>query len=329
MKISDSITDSSPLRVCVIGGDARQRYLAQTLAEQGYRVSAYALLDPSSIPSDVSCSVLLKDDIYCCNKNLISQEYEYLTIDNNLRESLSECSTVILPFPLSPDGITLNCSDEDKPSLREIFTAISEICGSGARVYGGAVKERSREIAASFGIELIDYGAFEEIALENAVPTAEAAVLMAMQILNITVRSSKFAVIGYGRCGSELARLLKAMGGTVCAVARSEKDRARMRNDGITPLDFHSLTEAVNGTDITFNTVPFNVIDCDTLSRLADSRIIIELASAPGGVDRECAAHYGVKVIHAPSLPGKYAPKSAAEIIARAIIPMINSNNNP
>ena len=55
------------------------------------------------------------------------------------------------------------------------------------------------------------------------------------------------------------------------------------------------------------------------LSRLTKGKIIIELASAPGGVDRECAAHYGIKVIHAPSLPGKYAPKTAAEIIARAI----------
>lgn len=247
-----------------------------------------------------------------------------VTVYKDLRLALNGAYALILPFPLSPDGITLNCTKEDKPSLRSIFLAASEICGTAARVYAGAVKERSREIAASFGIDLIDYGAMEEIALENAVPTAEGAVETAMQAMNVTVRGSRFAVIGYGRCGSELARLLKAMGAEVCGIARSGKDRAKMRNDGITPLSFESLITAVNGAEITFNTVPFNVFDCHTLSLLNEGRVIVELASAPGGVDRECAARYGVRVIHAPSLPGKYAPKTAAEIIARALIPSLS-----
>ena len=167
----------------------------------------------------------------------------------------------------------------------------------------------------------------EEIALENAVPTAEGAIETAMRVMNVTVRGSRFAVVGYGRCGSELARLLKAMGAEVCGIARSGKDRARMRNDGITALGFDRLVSAVNDAEITFNTVPFNIFDCGTLSLLEEGRIIIELASAPGGVDRECAARYGVRVIHAPSLPGKYAPKTAAEIIARVLSPTIRNNH--
>ena len=308
MKASDALSGSENNGICVIGGDARQRFLAQILVEKGYKISAYALMKN-------------KEDIddYCCVNTKVAE----IPCFETLKEALSGCRSVILPFPLSPDGITLNCADEYKPSLKEVFRAISEVCGSGTKVYGGAIKERSREIAASFGIETVDYGAFDEIALENAVPTAEAAVELAMQMLSVTVRGANFAVIGYGRCGSELARLLKAMGGNVCAVARSGRDRARMRNDGVTPLDFHSLTEAVNGADISFNTVPFNVIDCDMLSRLTKGKVIVELASAPGGVDRECAAHYGIKVVHAPSLPGKYAPRTAAEIIARAVIPLL------
>ena len=247
-----------------------------------------------------------------------------VTVYSELRTALGSCRNIILPFPLSPDGITLNCADEEKPPLRSIFLAISEVCGGSARVYAGAVKERSREIAASFGIEVVDYGAMEEIALENAVPTAEGAIETAMRVMNVTVRGSKFAVIGYGRCGSELARLLKAMGAEVCGIARSGKDRAKMRNDGVADRGFDGLVSAVNGAEITFNTVPFNVFDCHTLSLLDDCRVIVELASAPGGVDRECAARYGVRVIHAPSLPGKYAPKTAARIIARALIPLLD-----
>lgn len=308
--------------LCVIGGDARQRFLAQELAAHGYKVSAYALMDPKDITARKRESDTDFLDDFCYNDTNIVNISHFET----LREALTGCRSVILPFPLSPDGITLNCREERKPSLREVFQTVSETCESSARVYGGAIKESAREIAASFGIYTVDYGAFDDIALENAVPTAEAAVRIAMDLLSITVRGASFTVIGYGRCGSELARLLKAMGGNVRAVARSEKDRAKMRNDGVTPLDFTHLTEAVNEASVTFNTVPFNVIDCDTLAQLSGGRIIVELASAPGGVDRECAALYGVRVIHAPSLPGKYAPRTAAEIIARALIPLIDKN---
>ena len=323
MKIRDSLQDLKNNVISVIGGDARQLFLAQALADQGYKISAYALTDriPNTF-SGVKTSNTEKDD-FCDINSIFANNQPNITICNNLQETVTNSRAVILPFPLSPDGITLNCSGENKPSLREIFASISESCGSNTRVYGGAIKEKSREIAASFGIDPVDYGAFDEIALENAVPTAEAAVQLAMQLLNVTVRGAFFTVIGYGRCGSELARLLKAMGGNVCAVARSGKDRAKMRNDGVTALDFGAIGEAVNSAYVTFNTVPFNILDCDILSKLSEGRVIIELASAPGGVDRECAAHYGVKVIHAPSLPGKYAPKTAAEIIARALIPIL------
>lgn len=377
--------------VCVMGGDGRQYYLAQKLAESGYYVRVYGIAVPLAngnslkaedtvsgkmtdkawdfekrvvengiILLDESCSdelIVAELSKNAANNGLESFETESndgtaqqtdgadknysqnetvdekkrgvsrfnggITVCGDIANALRGCGDVILPFPLSPDGVTLNCSEEEKPSLSNVFHAVSEVCGSAARVYAGAVKERSREIAASFGIDITDYGAMEEIALENAVPTAEGAVKTAMEALNVTVRGSRFAVIGYGRCGSELARLLRAMGAEVCGIARSGRDRAKMRNDGVKAMDFSALTEAVNGSEITFNTVPFNVFDCRTLAELAEGRVIIELASAPGGVDRECAARYGVRVIHAPSLPGKYAPKTAAEIIARALIPLL------
>jgi dipicolinate synthase subunit A len=313
--------------VCIIGGDGRQYYLAQKLAKDGYCVRTYAVAVPSA-----NAEALINENAADNVSQGKTREESKLssphtensfTVCKELNCALHGCNDIILPFPLSPDGVTLNCSEEEKPSLSSVFHAISDVCGASSRVYAGAVKERSRELAASFGIDITDYGAMEEIALENAVPTAEGAVMTAMGTLNVTVRGSRFAVIGYGRCGSELARLLRAMGAEVYGIARSGKDRAKMRNDGVRAMSFSSLAEAVNSSEIVFNTVPFNVFDCHTLAQLSEGRVIIELASAPGGVDRECAARYGVKVIHAPSLPGKYAPKTAAEIISRALIPLL------
>jgi len=47
--------------------------------------------------------------------------------------------------------------------------------------------------------------------------------------------------------------------------------------------------------------------------------LIIDLASKPGGVDREEAKKMNIKTIWALGLPGKIAPKSAAQIVKRTI----------
>ena len=47
--------------------------------------------------------------------------------------------------------------------------------------------------------------------------------------------------------------------------------------------------------------------------------LIIDLASKPGGVDFDAAAHWNRHVIWALGLPGKVAPLTAGEIIAKTI----------
>ena len=47
--------------------------------------------------------------------------------------------------------------------------------------------------------------------------------------------------------------------------------------------------------------------------------MIIDLASAPGGVDREEAKRLSRQVIQAPGLPGKAAPRTAAAAIRDSV----------
>ena len=46
---------------------------------------------------------------------------------------------------------------------------------------------------------------------------------------------------------------------------------------------------------------------------------ILDLASAPGGCDFECAIEYGIRADLILGIPGKYAPKESAYILDRAI----------
>jgi hypothetical protein len=55
------------------------------------------------------------------------------------------------------------------------------------------------------------------------------------------------------------------------------------------------------------------------LNALSGGAVIIDLASLPGGVDKECAEKLGISVIHALALPGKYMPETSAKIIRACV----------
>lgn len=291
-------------RIGVLGGDARQGYIARLLSERGASVSAYAT--PQLPSKDANDAAILGDITFC----------------GSLAEAISRSRALVLPLPLSPDGVTLNCGTlEEHPRLCDIFELAAD---SGCElVLAGMVRPETARVAAQLGLRLTDYGALPELAIRNAVPTAEGAVAIAMRELETTVQGTGFAVVGYGRCGAAIARLLLAMGGVVYGAARSAADRARMYADTVIGCGLSELPRISEAVSVIFNTVPAEIFDSDMLSVLARGTVIIDIASAPGGVDTHFAAAHGIKVIHAPSLPGRYAPLTAAGIICDCIAPLL------
>jgi dipicolinate synthase subunit A len=75
---------------------------------------------------------------------------------------------------------------------------------------------------------------------------------------------------------------------------------------------------------VLFNTVPAQILSRDLLMALKRDTLLIDLASAPFGVNdkdvREAAAGNGLRYLRAPSLPGSYAPRAAGYIIADCIL---------
>ena len=76
------------------------------------------------------------------------------------------------------------------------------------------------------GGQLYDYAAREDFAILNAVPTAEGAVELAMQHYEGTVFGSRSLVVGFGRIGRLLAKMLHALGSDVTVSARKPSDFA-------------------------------------------------------------------------------------------------------
>ncbi len=279
--------------VAVIGGDLRAAYLAGALASDGYRVITSGF-DGTELPPCVTA---------CTNPTQAI--------------SLSDC--VVLPLPVSTDGVNVNAPFSRIPiPLDTVVQAVRE----DQLVFGGQISEALQRDLSLRGLMASDYLKREELAVLNAVPTAEGAVQLAMEELPITIRGSRCLITGYGRIGRVLSQMLVALGAQVTVAARRCSDRAWAQAQGCRAIELDKLTES-GRYDVIFNTVPYKLFHKDVLEALDRSTLIIDLASRPGGVDFGAAATLRLKTIWALSLPGRVAPKSAGEIIKQTILNMI------
>ena len=145
---------------------------------------------------------------------------------------------------------------------------------------------------------------------QNAAITAECALQVAANALNTTFSDSPALVLGWGRIGKCLSRLLQTTGCHVTVAARKENDRAMAKTMGLDVLDYPDIPDRLSHFRILFNTVPQQTVPISILDDWKDG-IKLDLASAPGMI---CD-----KVITARGLPGKYAPESTGKLIAESI----------
>ncbi len=144
-----------------------------------------------------------------------------------------------------------------------------------------------------------------EYLVKNADITAYCAVKLAMERLPFTLYGCPVLVIGWGRIGKCLARLLRALGAQVCVSSRSGESRSLLNLFGYQAVDTCSIVP--QNYKIIFNTAPAK------LSVPCPSQILaIDLASQ--------LALSGEKVLWARGLPGKMASESAGDLIANTIM---------
>lgn len=191
-----------------------------------------------------------------------------------------------------------------------------------AWLLGGAVSREAADRARAAGFVLRDYMQWEELALLNAIPTAEGCLALLMTDRRTTLWGSPVLLLGYGRVGQAVGRRLLALGAAVTAVDRDPARRAAALADGCRALATDCLSEAADGADTVVNTVPAPLLDGPVLARLAPGARVIELAGH-GAADPDAAARLGVRRIPAPGLPGKYAPDTAGRFIARAVLSIL------
>ena len=270
--------------IVIVGGDKRQKYLKEYLVESGFDVSSYGLFD-------------WDDDT------------------DKLKGMIGEDSVVILPLPATRNDKTIFMPFSKKEiSIDRLISFL----GSKNLVFGGIIKGELLSRLREGDIPYYDY--YDQTFIEkNAVLTSFGALKILLEHIDFALPMGKYAVTGYGKVAKETVSLLKSLSCDVTVFARNPSQREDAIIKGCKAEPLTSLSRLSGEFDIVINTVPAHIIHEETIANMKKECKIIELASAPFGLDFDLARKHSVDVVKAIGLPGKYTPKSAGEIIGKKI----------
>ncbi len=280
-------------KYAILGGDMRNLYLAELLKKDYQYVEIYGF-EKSGKPWAIKNSPL-----------------DYV---------LDGARVIVGGIPLMSDNSYLTTPlSREKLTIGEVLEKIPE----NSLFIAGKIPDPITKQFAEKKVKCLDIVEREELAVLNAVPSAEGAIHILLQELPMTLMGSRILIVGYGRIGKVLAKMLQGFGAEVWAAARKYSDIAWIEAQGLKPVPMYQLARYVSDMDAIVNTAPALVITKEILEKTRNDCFLLDLASVPGGIDFKAAEAFGFKVNWALGLPGKIAPLTAGDIIRRTIYNII------
>lgn len=277
-------------KIAILGGDGRFSVLAENLCERGYECAVWQTKTTG-----------LCESVRCVD----------------WRGAVNQASAVILPLPTTTDGTLLNLlCDVNPPTLTELIGGMDQ----NALLLVGNAPQAFIKYAEERGISVEDYFNSEVFETKNALPTVEGALRLAMEHLIKTINGSSFAVLGYGRIGRLLSDRLIKLGGKVTVFARREASRTTAELYGCKAEEIPKIV--CRKFDIIFNTIPTDVLS--DLINTPDPALLLDLAPQSHLAQSQKLKSFGLEIIEAPSLPGRFFPITAGEILFECILKLLH-----
>ena len=287
-----------PISFAVMGGDERLFYTACRLAETNCPVHVFGLKHIEGQTKPAAASALLWE--------------------TSIRECLRSADVLVGPVPFCGPQKT-----EIFHKVPDVFLPLYETLSflkPSQHLFGGVLPEQVCSYCQEHGVFFHDFMKMETVGIENAIATAEGSLAEAITRSPKTLHGARCLVLGYGKCAQVLAEKLYGLHAHVTVCARNESQRSMAFSRGCSVLSFEELSTRLSFFDYIFNTIPARVLNADQVSLLSSEVCIIDLASAPGGIDFSACEQRNICAGLFPGLPGKYAPKTSGEILARAVL---------
>lgn len=243
-----------------------------------------------------------------------------ILIENKVKfAELEDANIIVTAIPFTKDGVKVNGEIITCDDLIKLLKDSNKILISGAFSKDIEVKLQNNNI------KYFDLMQSDSMAILNAIPTAEGAISTAIFNTEFTIQNSNILILGYGRIGKVLAKMLNGFGANVFCEARKESDLSMIKAMGYTPIKLENLDENLEKMNIIFNTIPYMVLDKKRLDLISENALIVDLASSPGGVDFKYAKDTNKRVEWALALPTKVAPYTAALYIKEEISKILST----
>jgi dipicolinate synthase subunit A len=281
--------------VHVLGGDERERQLIVRLLEAGCAVS-------------------------CMGRQLSPREAGLGAVALTSPGTL-DSEVVVAPMAgVTADGVVFSRSPH--PGLT-ITAEMARLMPRHGLWLGGQLPTALRDVLEERDVEIVNLADHDVLAVLNSIPSAEGAIMIAMQQSPFCLHGAACLVLGYGRTAQTLAAMLAGLSSRVTVVARSAAARARAQAAGHATAGFEELGGLIRPAHFCFNTVPAVVLPRDVLALAGPDLLVVDLASKPGGTDFRAAEELGLRAILAPGLPGVVAPRTAGEYLAQVILALL------
>lgn len=231
------------------------------------------------LPTSICCPIR-SDAIGYAAKILESRGYQICT------PPTPEATHLLLPVPSFPNGF-------------DYLPTLLDQLPKSITVYGGFLT-----IPPLIGYKRVDFLSDPYYLAQNAAITAECTLEIAENIWKQNVSGHSILILGWGRIGKCLGKLLQHQGAQVTIAARKDSDLAMIEALGYQAA---VLSDLKPEAELIINTIPTTV-----LPHVPKGCHAIELASTPGMI--------GEGIISARGLPGKMRPAESGKLIADTFI---------
>ena len=268
----------------LLGGDLRQLYLSRILTKNGFPVTVH---------------------------------YEDGDLSISIEEAIKSSQIILCPIPFTRDKLNLFSINK----MEDLgIGIILRLLTPDHILFGGAIPDYVKAYAKENNIQCFDYMDIEEITVKNTIATAEGAIAEALRESPGCLHKSRCLVTGFGRCARTLALKLKGLDAAVTVTDRKDAQLTLASSMGFNTAALSDLSQTIGDYSFIFNTIPALVLNEELIRLMNPEVTIIDIASAPGGVDFEFCKKQRIRAKLCPGLPGIYAPETSGEILFEAIV---------